>query len=481
MRRFTLGSATDRKIVVIELNGTRMSVVQMKPDGSTKRNEKELGSEAGARAASEEVARELISRGYVEHIAGGSKPARPVVAASKPADRSRELEEVDPHPLFDVIEAPAATAAPALPRVALAPSTRPAAEAEAAPQKKKKRGKKKKKKAESGDALDKRVLAGIAAVGALVIGFIGFVVYDAFLKPPTIVGTWRGSLLEFEIGRPIIHTRYDLILDEQKRASMTLQEKYTSVGTYSVQGNRLKLALKSEEGDSSESEYKIALGRATLDLMDPDSGKLKVQLIRFFEKPLVGGKTPAPAPPTGVAADDVDKVDKAADERLASVEFSPKDGAFKLRYPQGWEAETGSRPDNSYSWATVSHDSAKIQVYADLKGSLMSGSDVVRQHEEGSESAPVHVAHELYKKTASEEFSEYNESEPAVFKGSGLGEGRISVFTASGGGLFGSKLRGYHVTLLTNDRRVSILCHCPEKEFAKLKPTFLAVCRSLSH
>ncbi len=47
-------------------------------------------------------------------------------------------------------------------------------------------------------------------------------------------------------------------------------------------------------------------------------------------------------------------------------------------------------------------------------------------------------------------------------------------------GLFGSKLRGYHVTLLTRDRRVTILCHCPEKEFAKLKPTFLAVCRSLS-
>src|SRR5207247_5842040 len=93
---------------------------------------------------------------------------------------------------------------------------------------------------------------------------------------------------------------------------------------------------------------------------------------------------------------------------------------------------------------------------------------------------PVHVAHELYKKTASEEFSDYSESKPIVFKGSSLGEGRISVFTAAGGGLFGSKLRGYHVTLLTKDRRVSILCHCPEKEFAKLTPTFLAVCRSFS-
>ena len=67
-----------------------------------------------------------------------------------------------------------------------------------------------------------------------------------------------------------------------------------------------------------------------------------------------------------------------------------------------------------------------------------------------------------------------------MFKGARIGEGRISEFTASGGTLFKSKLRGYHVTLLTNDRRVSILCQCPDKEFAKFKPTFLAVCRSLS-
>jgi hypothetical protein len=108
----------------------------------------------------------------------------------------------------------------------------------------------------------------------------------------------------------------------------------------------------------------------------------------------------------------------------------------------------------------------------------MSGSDSSREHEEGSETAPVHVAHELYKKTAEEEFSDFVDSQPAVFKGSGMGEGRISIFTASTGGLFGSKVRGYHATLLSRDRRVTVLCYAPEKEFPALKPTFLAVCRS---
>ena len=234
------------------------------------------------------------------------------------------------------------------------------------------------------------MLAGVAAFGALLIGFFGYMIYDGFLKPPTIVGTWRGSMIEFETGHPIIHTRYDLILDDKKRAEMTLQEKYTSVGTYSLKGNRLKLSFKDDDGETTETQYKIALGRSTLDLLDPETGKLVVQLIRFREKPVVGGKPEAPPAPTELAAGDTDQIDKAADERIAAVEFSPKDSAFKLRYPQGWEPDTGSRPDNTYSWATVSHDSAKIRIIADIKGSLMSGSDSSRQHEEGSELAPVH-------------------------------------------------------------------------------------------
>ena len=93
---------------------------------------------------------------------------------------------------------------------------------------------------------------------------------------------------------------------------------------------------------------------------------------------------------------------------------------------------------------------------------------------------PLSSRHELYKKAAADDYGDFNESKPAIFKGSLLGEGRISTFTAAAEGLFGSKLRGYHVTLLTRDRRVTILCHCPEKELAKFKPIFLAVCRNLS-
>jgi hypothetical protein len=343
---------------------------------------------------------------------------------------------------------------------------------------KKKKSGKKRRKAASGDALDKRVLAGVGAFAAVLLCGLGYVVYDGFIKPPSIVGTWRGSMIEFETGKAIIHTKYDLILDEQKRASMTLQEKLTSIGTYSVKGNRLKLSFKDDDGQVSDEEYRFSLARSTLDLYNPDTNALMVQLIRFREPPVVG-KTEAADEPKGLAPPDVSKFDAASDAKIASLELSPKDGAFKLRYPPGWESDSGSRPDNTWSWIKVTKDSALFQVYADVMGSVMSGSDSAGQYEEGSEFAPVHRAHEFYKKTASEELSDYKESKPSVFKGSSLGEGRISLFSASGGGLFGSKLRGYHVTLLTRDRRLSILCYCPEKEFATYKPAFLAVCRSI--
>ena len=491
MRRFALGAPTDRKIVMIEVHGTRMSVVRMMPDGNTKRTEKELPNEAEARAVSEQLASELISRGYVEQNGRSPRPSQPVrPRSSSPGLLLRRRRSKKRTPAISSTWS-------RLPRPPPNPCCRdcaPRANAEPAAGTAKKKPKKpgsKKKKTKSGspDALDKRVLAGIGAVGAILVAGLAFIVWDQFIRPPSIVGTWRGSLTDYEVGHMITHTKYDLLLDDQKRASLTLQGKFTSVGTYSLKGDRLKLSLKSEseekvkddDGDepAGETEYKVSLGRATLDLIDPATGKLAVQLIRFREPPLIGKKTGPQAAPVDLIAD-IEKVDKAEDERLAAVEFSAKDGAFKLRHPQGWEPDTGSRPDNTYSWASFTRDSAKIQVHADVKGSLMSGSDSAGQHEEGSESAPVHVAHELYQKAAEEEFSDYKESKPVVFKGSQLGEGRISLFTGSEKGLMGSRLRGYHATLLTKDRRVTILCQCHDKEFAKLKPTFLAVCRSLA-
>ncbi|APW62729.1 hypothetical protein [Paludisphaera borealis] len=490
MRRFSLGSSTDRKIVVLEVVGARMSVVRMKPDGTTTRQEKELPSESEARAASETVAHELLARGYVEHDAKRTAPAptsvsakaavpppKPSRPAPKPAPPVREFDDEPPSSLFDDLEPASEPVAP-LARLAPLPDS---SSANGEPKKKKTGKKKKKKSAGESDGLDKRVLAGVGGVALLLVCGLGYIAYDVFLKPASIIGKWGGSMVEHEISRSLTHTGYDLVLDAKKNASMTINGESTTTGTYSVKGNRLKLILKDEDGETNDREFKIKLGASTLDLMDPQSGKLIVQLIRLTGAPAAGGKAKADAKAAAELVDkDAGKSDPAADLKIASVELSAKDGAFRLRHPQGWETDTGARPDNTYSYIILTKDPAKIQIYADIQGSLMSGSDSAGQFEEGSELAPVHRAHEMYKKVAAGELSEYQEGKPDVFKGSGLGEGRISLFKASGG-LFGSNLKGYHVTLLTKDRRLSVLAYGPEKDFEKLKPAYLAVCRSLGH
>ena len=122
----------------------------------------------------------------------------------------------------------------------------PAPAADGAPKKKKKKKSGRKPKAEgtSQEGLDKRACScGTAVFGAMLVAFVAYLGYDTFLKPASIVGTWKGSRLEYEIGRAMSYNQYLLVLDESKRASLTLQEGFTSVGTYTVNGDQLIISF----------------------------------------------------------------------------------------------------------------------------------------------------------------------------------------------------------------------------------------------
>ncbi len=484
MRRFSLGEAADRKVVVIELQGKSLTVTRVKPDGTSSRQEQAFPAEAVAKAAADKLAGELLARGYREHGGKKSAPAAATAArpASRPAPRPSPAPPSEPEGLglFDDLES-VESSSPPLARLAPRPE---AAAPSDAPKKKKKAGKKKGKGPKNPDALDKRVLAAVAAVGLLIVGGAGYMMYDLFLKPASIVGVWKGSMVEHEIGHSLSHTSYALTLDAAKHASMSINGENLGSGTYSVKGGRLTLKLKDEEGEESERQYKIKLDRAALSLIDPDSNKLLVDLVRQFHEPESPAAGKAKAAATAKAlVDDGDKtVNPDADRALASVEMSAKDGAFRLRHPPGWETQTGGKADNTYSYILLDKGAAKITVYADITGALVSGADSsnASDFEEGSPFAPVHKAHEHYAKNGTGELSDYQESEPEVFKDSKFGEGRISVFTASAG-MFGGKFKGYHATVMMNrDRRISVLAYGPAEDFPKLRATYLAVCRSLS-
>lgn len=63
---------------------------------------------------------------------------------------------------------------------------------------------------------------------------------------------------------------------------------------------------------------------------------------------------------------------------------------------------------------------------------------------------------------------------------SALGEGRCSEWSGDAGVWGGGKMHGYRATLLSGERRVTIVCRCPESNWKILQPAFDKVLGSLA-
>ena len=335
MRPFTKGTGTERKFVVFEVVGPHLRVAQGGPEGEPRKTRKELGSEAEARATCDRLVADLLARGYTERTSPVAEKARRArTAATVPAEPTRSARPSKPEPESDSGSAYADLFAPAgegdsEPVAAALPRLAPVA-AEATP-KKKRSGKKKRKRTEGGDEdLDKRVIAGIVAGASGFLAFLGFLGYDMLFKPPSIVGTWGGSKIDHEIGRMIGYTSYQLVFDGQKRASMVVQDKPAGSGTYSLVGDRLVLTFQGEKDEDGEVspdsvvEFRVTLGRATLDLYGPNGGEKLVQLVRMGRRPR--GSLGRSSSTAEVAAAPKDLSggagDEQADARIASTDFA---------------------------------------------------------------------------------------------------------------------------------------------------------------
>jgi hypothetical protein len=162
--------------------------------------------------------------------------------------------------------------------------------------------------------------------------------------------------------------------------------------------------------------------------------------------------------------------------------YSCSDGSFHLEYPTGWEAEGGDNPHDS--WAKFTSGGAQIYVDASSVGSLMGdlakpktmhvGGDVVTPDEE---QAPVAVVHED-ERPGFEDDQGVTEQKPVVVK-TGYPDARKSEFTGSK--TFGGAIRGCRVTALGPNRRIRVVCQCPEAEWEALKPAFDKAIESVAH
>jgi len=165
----------------------------------------------------------------------------------------------------------------------------------------------------------------------------------------------------------------------------------------------------------------------------------------------------------------------------AFAPYDSADGRFSCDYPKGWEVEKGAgKQEAMYSYAKFRAGGAEISVDADFAGSLFGDMAKAGAGGAGTDAespvARVHV-NPIKLKQLKDEFSNYQEREAKSFQSKGMGEGRRSMFTADQ--TFGGKTFGYRATLLTGDRRITVLCTCPGGNWTTLKPAFEKVISSL--
>ncbi|HEX5323475.1 MAG TPA: hypothetical protein VFW40_06795 [Capsulimonadaceae bacterium] len=162
------------------------------------------------------------------------------------------------------------------------------------------------------------------------------------------------------------------------------------------------------------------------------------------------------------------------------AKYTAMDNSFTCDQPQGWVTQSGASGGIN-SGVLFQRNSAKIDITTDLAGSLM-GDITKAQNAQlgdmapgmtGDLKSPVEKLHEQGAAGMKEKLSNYQELPYKKFD-SGTGEACSSEYTGNGGLLVG-KVHGYRVTMLSSERRVTIICQCPESSWEALKPTFRRV------
>lgn len=176
---------------------------------------------------------------------------------------------------------------------------------------------------------------------------------------------------------------------------------------------------------------------------------------------------------------------KPAEAPASYTHFAAEDRSFQCDQPAGWES-TSAGGHGVASGVLFKKGPAKIDITADLQGSLMG--DIARSSNNmlgglapglaGKTRPPVETLHEMGKKELAESIKDYQEQPMQQIQGR-MGDARMSEYTG-GGGIFSPKVHGLRVTMLGGERRITVICQCPESDWQTLHPAFTRVIGSLS-
>lgn len=161
-------------------------------------------------------------------------------------------------------------------------------------------------------------------------------------------------------------------------------------------------------------------------------------------------------------------------------QFKQEDISFKCEVPKGWKVEARGGSGNVPPVVKIEKGPISITYRASTSGAAiqdMAQAAANKAGEVSEENKPVMKVHEYQADKFKQEMPQYTELGKAERIDTGLGEGRMSTYTAAAG-LSGKEI-GYRVTLLTTQYQWNIVCKTnSKKDFEMFKPTFQRIIKS---
>lgn len=154
--------------------------------------------------------------------------------------------------------------------------------------------------------------------------------------------------------------------------------------------------------------------------------------------------------------------------------YTAIDNTFSCDQPAGWTVHETGAMNGVLSTVTFEKAHVRVKVISDAIGSLMSEGTPSTASTETLPGMPpppppkpaVEKLHEMDKAQLADSLPDYKEG-PMQKLESRVGDARVSEWTADGG-----KQRGYRVTMLGNQREMTVICISPERNWAALQPAF---------
>jgi len=154
--------------------------------------------------------------------------------------------------------------------------------------------------------------------------------------------------------------------------------------------------------------------------------------------------------------------------------YTAIDNTFSCDQPVGWTMHETGATSGALSTVTFEKAHVRVRVISDSIGSLVADTMTSNTSTETLPGMPpppppkpaVEKLHEMDKPQLAGSLPGYKEGEMQNLE-SRVGDARISEWTADGG-----KMHGYRVTMLGNQREMTVICISPERNWAILQPAF---------